>query len=573
MREIARIKPTAHRPGGKPFAPWAIAASTMAMMLLMLGIGNQQHAIRFQQPYSLNATSEMTIELIEAPVVLNIASKPDIRTQIGSIHTPSKSSKSQQPPNDASAFVAEAHADELSDDYTKWQLPKAAKARFGKGGINALQFSPDGTQIAVGSNIGVWLYDMETGKEIAMFAGMCQAIVFSPDGRFIASGGGKYTFHEGFQLWEIATGQKVAGIDNLPSASALQFSEDEKTLISLGKWGDSISILDVETKQGIVMNIHERSWEVIKRRRTPEPYALTHNKFAVGGHNGKIQLWSTITGEKLSTLSGHGGPLLSAIVDKILDQSPVSDDSNHIFALEFSPDGTRLASGSKDKTVRLWDTDTGAELATLRKHTGWTNALAFSPNGKRLASGSTDKRVHLWDADTGELITTFTGHLNSIAALSFSPDGKTLASGSADGAIRFWNTETGDLLPINITEHTEWVKAVSFFKDSSTLTSVAFNGVITFWNLRTSQKTDLQGTGHRDLLPTLAFSPDGTKLASVGAKASIFFEASSGTSVSTWMANPDDLVRLTDVTTGRELATLNGTNTGTYAKLKNSFFA
>ncbi|MYB00940.1 sigma-70 family RNA polymerase sigma factor, partial [Candidatus Poribacteria bacterium] len=165
MREVARIKP-ATPSSSKPFAPWTIAASTVAVVLLMLGIGNQQHAIRFQQPYSLDAASEMTVELIETPIVLNIASKPDIRTQIGSTNTPNKSSKSEQRPNDASAFIAEAHADELVDDYTKWQLPKDAKARFGKGGINTLQFSPDGTQIAVGSNIGVWLYDVETGKEI-----------------------------------------------------------------------------------------------------------------------------------------------------------------------------------------------------------------------------------------------------------------------------------------------------------------------------------------------------------------------------------------------------------------------
>ena len=572
MREVARIKPAAPS-GGKPFMPWTIAASTVAVVLLMLGIGNQQYAIRFQQPYSLNAASEMTVELIEAPIVLNIASKPDIRTQIGSTHTPSKSSKSEQPPKDTQAFVTEAHADELVDDYTKWELPKAAKARLGKGGINALQFSPDGTQIAVGSNIGVWLYDLKTGKEINMFPGMCQAIAFSPDGRFIASGGGKFKFHEGFQLWETATGQKAAGIDNLPPASALQFSGDEKTLISLGTWGDSISILDVETKQGIVMNIHERSWEVIKRRRVPEPYALTHDKFAVGGQNGKIQLWDTTTGEQLSTLSGHGEDLKNPLIEKfreiIQGQSSVPEGNNHVLVLEFSPDGTKLASGSKDKTVRLWNTDTGDELAILRKHTGWTNVLAFSPNGKRVASGSTDKRVHLWDTDTGELITTLTGHLNSIAALSFSPDGRTFASGSTDGTIRFWNTETGDLLPLNITEHTAWVKAVSFIKDSSTLASVAFNGVITFWDLRTFQKTDLQVTGHRDLLPTLALSPDGTKLASVGAKATMFFKAGQGSAISTWM--PDRQVRLTDVTTGRELATLNETNAGAHPSSSMAF--
>ncbi len=453
-----------------------------------------------------------------------------------------KDEDSKQRSNEAQTPADEAQAEAFMKHYSKWELPRAAKMRLGKGGINDMQFSPDGTRLAVGNDMGIWLYDVKTGKETALFTGVCESLAFSPDGRFLANGGfGKR--EKELQLWEITTGRKISSTSESRPATALRFSEDGKTLVSVDSWGATISRLDIETGEKDVTNLEGQPDSL---GHIIEVYTFTHDSVAGGKRDGKIRLWDTTTGKKLTTLNGHA----------VEDQDPSLD--THVLTLAFSPDGTQLASGSTDRTVRLWDTATINDAPiTLRKHTGWTNVLAFSPDGKTLASGSTDKTVHLWNTTTGEPIATFTGYLSGIAALTFSPDGSMLASGSTDGTIRFWDTATEKALPNRITGHTQWVKAGTFLKDSSTFVSVAFNGTTTFWDLETSKKTALQMAGDRDLLLGLAFSPDGTKLASVGTKGDIFFAAGFGHSISTPMS--DELIRITDVRTGRELTkTTNG---------------
>lgn len=437
---------------------------------------------------------------------------------------------------------AGAQTDEIVDTYPQWELPKAAKMRLGKGGINAMQFSPDGTQLAVGNDIGIWLYDVKTGKEIALFPGICESLAFSPDSRFLANGGFGKLWSQELHLWEITTRRKISSTSESQSATALRFSEDSQVLVSVDSWGATISRLDIETGERDVTNLEGQPDSL---GHISEVYTFTHDKVAGGKRDGKIRLWDTTTGKKLTTLSGHA----------VENQDPSLD--THVLALAFSPDGTRLASGSTDTMVRLWDTATPNDaLVTLREHTGWVNVLTFSPDGKLLASGGTDKAVRLWDVATGGLLTTLTGHLSGIAALTFSPDGSTLASGSTDGTIRFWDTATGDALSTHITGHTQWVKAGTFLKDSSTFTSVAFNGAITFWDLKTLEKTSLQMEGDRDLLLGLAFSLDGTKFASTGTKGDIFFAAGFGHSIST--PRSDEVIRITDVSTGRELTETHG---------------
>ena len=372
MHEISRIKPIAPS-NGKPILPWAAAASTVVAMLLMLGIGNQQYAIRFQQPYSLDAASEMTVELIDTPLVLHRVSKPDTRTQIQNTNASGRSNTSKQLSNNTSALVAKAHADEAITDYTKWKLPKEAKVRLGKGNINRIRFSPDGNELAVASSIGIWVYSVATGDELALLTGHTaevRNIAFSPNGRILASTANDSTL----RLWDTESGQQLA-------------------VLSDG-------------------------------RIAPYSIAFSHDSTMIASGSRTIQVWDVDTGNPLATLTGH---------------------TESIGALAFSPDGKILASGSWDMSIKLWDIATEEQLST---HSGQT--FVFSPDGKTFAVISNDTSqesdrqgpsIRLLDIATGEHLSTLSGE-----TLAFSPDGKTLASRDTDGTIRFWNPDTGEQL-------------------------------------------------------------------------------------------------------------------------------
>ena len=114
MREISRLKPVAPS-GSKPLVPWAISVSTLAVVFLMLGVGDQ-YLSRFQKPYSFDAISEMTIDIIETPIVLDIESKPDVRTQFGSTAPPSRNDGAGHQPNEVLFAAAQVDREDVPEN-------------------------------------------------------------------------------------------------------------------------------------------------------------------------------------------------------------------------------------------------------------------------------------------------------------------------------------------------------------------------------------------------------------------------------------------------------------------------
>ncbi len=212
-------------------------------------------------------------------------------------------------------------------------------------------------------------------------------------------------------------------------------------------------------------------------------------------------------------------------------------------AVAWSPDGKRIASGSGDRTVQVWDAADGSHVYLYRRHSNTVIAVAWSPDGRRIVSGSGDNTVQVWDAVDGGNVYTYQGHGGTVEAVAWSPDGKRIASGSGDRTVQVWDATTGrNLLTYRGRAGWLWgtlVNAVAWSPDGKRIASVSDDQSAQVWDAITGKKllTYRGRAGWLTCMRAVAWSPDGRRIASGG---------------------DDNMVQIRDANTGKSLLIYRG---------------
>lgn len=228
---------------------------------------------------------------------------------------------------------------------------------------------------------------------------------------------------------------------------------------------------------------------------------------ASGSSDKTIKLWDVQTGELLHTFAERGFFGFN------------NGHTDRITGLQFTPDGQTLISSSSDGQIKLWDISSRKLITTLPE-AGWgISAIALSRDGKILAGGSHDGSLHLWQMETLEVITTLNHHQNQVSGLLLSPKGQTLISSSYDQTICLWSVSGSRLLK-RLTGHLDRVSAIAITPDWQILVSASWDRQIKLWDLvRAKPLRNL--VGHSDRISCLAVSPSGYLLASAGEDSTI----------------------------------------------------
>jgi eukaryotic-like serine/threonine-protein kinase len=400
--------------------------------------------------------------------------------------------------------------------------------------IRTLLFAPDGQKLAVGEGDG-WVHlcnwsTMETrpfqAHELPILA-----LAFSPDGRTLATG----SSDENIQLWDaVSLEQKLKSFDGqIGAVRSLAFSPDGKFLSSGGR-DSPVRLWNLEATRPVEVIADLKTDKIGNFTFSPDGSLM-----AGGCRDNSVRIWDVATMiEKFQlkeagnavAFTSDGKKLLAFTADGIAQWWDFRTDGRksvpdltglaQVTSVDLSPGRRVAAIGRSDGVIQLLEVDSGKVLGTYRGHADAVLVVALAHGTSRFASGSRDKTIRLWDINVpATSLWTVDEQTGPVRGLAISNDGKMVVSGGSDETIKFWDLRRPGQSLGSIRSHQSTVQTLAFSPDNRILASGGEDKVVKLWDF--ARRTLLANYKFADAIRLVAFSPEGNNLAVVTEKGTL----------------------------------------------------